>query len=160
MYEADTNQKTSTPYKRIQTQTAYVFSWSPVTRWSGIVAFTTFSMLPSPAQMPRGTKCPSFLYFSITVPPSTLLCSHLLLSRIFISSSLISSVLHEKPEWVNMIYLKESSTLLFCISKATYLSPSSSSRFSHWHFLPYYFFFFTKILAPTSTQSVIPISSI
>lgn len=125
------------------------------------MAFTTSSMLLSPAQMPRGTKCPSFLYFLITVPPSTLLCSHLLLSRIFISTPLISSVLHGKPKWVNMIYLKESSTLLFCISKATYLSPSSSSHFSHRHFLPYYYFsFFTKILAPTSTQFVILISSI
>lgn len=58
-------------------------------RTSGMMTFTS-SLPPSPAQMTKGTECSSSLYFSATVPSSALLCSPLMLSRVFISTCLIS----------------------------------------------------------------------
>lgn len=57
-----------------------------------MMTFTTSSLPPSPAQMSKGTKCFSFLYFSSAVPPSTLLYSPLMLSRVFVSTSLMSFI--------------------------------------------------------------------
>lgn len=132
-------------YKHIQAKTACVMVTLSWQRTSGMMTPTTSSLPPSPDQMAKGTKCSSFLYFSATLPFSTLLCSPLMLSRVFVSSSLISFISYfaQGTQMGKYDAFAKEQHLLFFISKATYLS-SSSSHLRHWNFLPS-LSFFTKI---------------